>query len=141
MTIGLPPLPPSDPPHSTSDQRWLTQLQQLLNTALQGTNGYYTKSPTAGSTVTVPANVSSVLLRPAGVLATLTVQLPATVPDGTILRIVSSFGVTAINITAPSGVVILGPVTALVANIGCAYQFMAVNAANGVATATWQRLY
>jgi hypothetical protein len=140
MVQKLTPLPPSvtDKPEAS---RWFTQVQQLMNTALGGTNGYYTAVPVAASTVVIPSNVSSVLLRPAGVLATLTVQLPGAVPDGTIVRIVSSQAVTALTTTGVGAPTIIGAPASLAANIGIAFQFMAVNAANGIATPTWQRLH
>ena len=139
MVQKLPPLPPSvsEKPEA---QRWFTQVQQILNTAVQGTNGYYTVAPTTGSTVVAPSNVSSVILHPAVTLATLTVQLPGTVPDGTILRVVSSTVITALTITATGGATVLGAPASLAANVGPSFQFMAVNAANGIATPTWQRL-
>jgi len=138
--LKLPPLPPSAA-HNEQSQRWLTQVQQLTNTALGGTNGYYTLVPVSGNTVGVPSNVSSVLLRPAGTLATLTVALPGSVPDGTIVRVVSSAAVTSLTVSGVGSPAIIGSPAALVANVGIAFQFMAVNAANGIAVPTWQRLY
>ena len=140
MVQKLPPLPPSAA-HNTESSRWLTQVQQILNTAVQGTNGYFVAVPLAASTVVVPANVSSVLLRPAGTLASLTVQLPATVPDGTIMRIVSSTTLTALTVSAAGGATVTGGPASLTANVGIGFQFLAVNASNGIAAATWQRLY
>ena len=140
MVQKLPPLPPH-PQRTAQDQKWFTQVQQLTNTALQGTNGYYTVSPVTGGVVVVPGNVSSALLRPSGTLASLTVQLPSGVSDGSMLRVASSAAVTALTVTSTGGTSVIGAPTALVANVGIAFQYMAVNAANGIAVGTWQRLY
>ena len=140
MVQKLPPLPPH-PQRTAQDQKWFTQVQQLTNTALQGTNEYYTVSPVTGGVVVVPGNVSSALLRPSGTLASLTVQLPSGVSDGSMLRVASSAAVTALTVTSTGGTSVIGAPTALVANVGIAFQYMAVNAANGIAVGTWQRLY
>ncbi len=140
MVQKLPPLPPH-PERTAQDQKWFTQVRQLTNTALQSTNGYYTVVPVTGGTVVVPGNVSSALLRPAGTLAALTVLLPSGVPDGSMLRVASSAAVTALTVTATGGASVVGAPTALVANVGIAFQYMAVNAANGITVGTWQRLH
>lgn len=142
MIPKLSPLPISSIPggRPPEDQRWLTQAQQQVNIALQGTNGYYYNVPVSAATVVVPSNVSSVLLRPVAGLAALTVQLPATISDGTILRIVSSQAITALTVTGTGTVTISGAPAALVANVGIAFQYIAANSATGVATPIWQRL-
>ena len=141
MTQKLPPLPPVTPPRNAADQRWLTQVQQLLNTALGGTVGYYTTVPAAAAVVKPPATASSCLLRPAGVLATLTVTLPGGVADGQVMAIVSSMAITAVTINATGSVAVQGAPTGLGANVGIAFQYLAANAANGLAAPVWQRLY
>ena len=136
----LSPLPPSLAT-TVEGSRWMTNAQQLLNTALESTNGYYAIAPVTGSTVVVPAKISSVLMQPLGALAVLTVQLPLGVPDGMVLRIASSQAITALTITGTGTVVILNAPTTLAAGAGVAFQFMAAAAATGIATPTWQRLY
>lgn len=77
---------------------------------------------TAGSTVFCRGGAdASLILNPAGTLATLTVTMPALPQNGDIQRITSSQAVTALTLT--SGKTVNGAATALVANVPVAYQF------------------
>lgn len=59
--------------------------------------------PTTGFTITIADNTSTLILNPAGTLATGTVTLPANPIDGQIIRIATSQIVTALTISANSG--------------------------------------
>lgn len=65
-------------------------------------------APTTGASITVLGPTSTLLLEPAGTIATLTVTLPAlaNLKQGQILRISSTATVTALTLTAGSGTTI-----------------------------------
>jgi hypothetical protein len=92
---------------------------------------YVTSAPGNAFSVTVPANCSTLLLRPAGSLSTGTVILPAALADGEKIEIWSSKTITALTVSGASGTTV---------NNGVAFQ-LAANASVGffwnAATATW----
>lgn len=100
---------------------------------------YQYAAPTAGSTVTVAANVNNLVLDPAGTLATLTVALPAAsaLIDGQTIHISSSQTVTALTMTAGSGTSISNSPTALTISTTTSYGYEFVYRA---ANTKWYRL-
>jgi hypothetical protein len=66
---------------------------------------------------------NKLVLNPAGTLATGTVLLPLNPADGQTLRVVSSQTQTAITFTANTGDLIVGAITALVANTPVEYSY------------------
>lgn len=64
---------------------------------------YSLQVPTTGFSITIADNISSLLLNPAGTLATGTVTLPATPINGQIIRIASSQIITTLTISPNSG--------------------------------------
>lgn len=97
--------------------------------SLTGTNAYVTtgsggyiqptrlttSAPSAGSTVS-PTVAESDYIVTTGSLATLTVNLPATPPNGHKITFMSTGGVTALTTTASGGATVLGAPTTLAAN-------------------------
>lgn len=87
----------------------------------------YYNAPVAAATVTVPAfdgPIQHVLLEPAGLLATLTITLPAA-SDGQTVVIGCSQIVTALTLNSTAGT-ILGGITSLAANaLGAHYTWSA----------------
>lgn len=111
----------------------------LIPTLLLGSGATQYSVPTTGGTVAVNANTTSVILDPAGTLATLTVTLPAAtaLTDGQRLRLASSQTITALTITAGSGTTIAQNPTALTVSTTGSYGYEFVY----VASATkWIRL-
>ena len=76
----------------------------------------YTNTPTTGFSLTVPNDANSIALTPAGTLATGTITMPAAPIHGQIVSIASTQIVTALTHSANTGQVLIGALTALVAN-------------------------
>lgn len=84
-----------------------------------------TNTPTTGFSYAIPANQAFTELTPAGTLATGTVTLPSVFPQGERLEIFSTQAISALTITAPGGLSIVGAaVTALAANTALAYRLV-----------------
>lgn len=100
---------------------------------------YQYAAPTAGTTVTVAANVNNLVLDPAGTLATLTIALPAasSLIDGQTLHISSSQTVTALTMSAGSGTSISNSPTALTISTTASYGYEFIYRA---ANTKWYRL-
>jgi hypothetical protein len=81
--------------------------------------------PTTGFSITVAAGTSTVLIEPAGTLATGTFVFPvlANCQDGQSLRIASSQTVTAATFTAGSGTTIVGAPSAITLSTTGAYNY------------------
>lgn len=88
--------------------------------------------PTAGGTVNVSANTTALTLKPAGTLATLTINLQDTPPDGHKISIMSTEIVTALTLGTAGDDSIVGGASALAANTPIAYVYRA-------ADTTWYR--
>ena len=86
---------------------------------------YSYQTPTTGFSIQVANGVTSLLLKPAGTLATGTITFPTTPIDGQTLRIASSQIVTALTLSAPAGQTILGPITTIAANGHATWQYVA----------------
>lgn len=100
---------------------------------------YQYAAPATGNTVTVAANVSNLVLDPAGTIATLTVALPAAsaLIDGQTLHISSSQTVTALTMSAGSGTSISNSPTALTISTTASYGYEFIYRA---ANTKWYRL-
>lgn len=84
---------------------------------------------TAGSTVTIPNNITNYVLNPAATLATLTVVMPSAPYDGQVVRVSSSQTVTALTLNGNTGQTVSNSPTALTisttANYGYAFVYQA----------------
>src|SRR5205823_1393392 len=69
--------------------------------------------PTTGFSITIGAGVSTLLLNPAGTLATGSITMPAVPVDGQIVRLATTQTVTALTLAANTGHTISGNVTTL----------------------------
>jgi len=86
---------------------------------------YSYQTPTTGFSIQVANGVTSLLLDPAGTLATGAVIFPVTPIDGQTLSISSSQTITALTLSAPTGQTILSAITTLAANDHTAWQYTA----------------
>jgi hypothetical protein len=86
--------------------------------------GYSLQVPASGGSLTIPNGCSSLLLNPAGVLATLTITMPAAPVDGQIVRLATTQTVTALTLNANAGQTISGNVTTLSATAPASYIYV-----------------
>ncbi len=90
--------------------------------------------PTDGQSYVVPNNLSTLVLDPAGALATMTVTMPAAPADRQRLCIAaSSFGITLLTMNPNSGQSLRGALTALAAQGFAVWTYRSSNA-------TWYRV-
>lgn len=98
---------------------------------IDGTNGilqsYAYQNPTTGFSYTIPSGTQTVLLDPAGTLATGTVTLPATPVDGMVVTITSTQQITAITFSPNSGQSVVGAQTTLPATQAAEFMYRASN--------------
>lgn len=98
---------------------------------------YSYQTPATGFSITIGASVKTLLLDPAGTLATGTITMPAAPVDGQIICIASSQTITALTVNANSGQSIKNAPTALTVSTtgpqGYAYIYRSSNT-------TWYRL-
>ena len=95
----------------------------LINKKATADQSYSSQAPTTGFSITIGAGVKTLLLNPAGTLATGTVIMPASPIDGQEVRIASSKQITALTITPNAGQTLLNAFTGatLAAGFGLAY--------------------
>lgn len=80
--------------------------------------------PTVGQTVTIASNTDILIIEPAGLLASLTVNLPSGVPDGKRIGVTCTQVVT--TLTFGGGTIING-ITTFAAGIGVEYVYRGAN--------------
>lgn len=97
------------------------------------TQGYSRVVPTTGFSQTVANNVSALVLKPAGTLASGTITMPASPLDGQELVIASSQTITALTLAGNTGQTVNGAATTLSANTSIQYKWVATDS-------TWYRL-
>lgn len=95
---------------------------------------YSKQTPTTGFSITIANNISTLILDPAGTLATGTITMPATPIDGQNVRFTTSQIITALTVSANSGQSIVGAPTTLALGQGAAFIYVLSNT-------TWYRLY
>ena len=104
---------------------------------IDGTNGliqaYDYQTPTTGFSYTFASGVQTLVMNPAGTLATGTITMPATPADGMTIRFSSSQIITALTVSANSGQSIVAAVTSLVLGGSAQYIYRATNT-------TWYRI-
>lgn len=84
---------------------------------------YSLQVPITGFAITVGNNISTLLLNPAGTLATGTITMPATPVDGQIVRLATTQTVTALTLNANAGQTISGNVATLTAAAPATYMY------------------
>ena len=99
-----------------------TQIKTFTKTA-----GYTYNAPITGFALTIAAGIQYLVLEPAGTLATGAVTMPASPPDGTVVRISSTQIITALTLTPNSGQTIVGSATTLAAAISIGYLYRSAN--------------
>lgn len=92
-----------------------------------------TSVPVTGNTITVTLGVEAWIAIPAGTLANLTFSLPATPPDGTVIRCASTQIITSLAVSSAGADSLSGQPSSLTAN---GFFTMIYNRAN----TTWYRI-
>jgi hypothetical protein len=93
--------------------------------------------PITGFSITIDDGVETLLLKPAGVLATGTIIMPAGATDGDNVKISSTQTITALTVTPNKGQSILNAPTALTVSTTAPYGYEFIFDAN---SATWYRV-
>lgn len=94
-----------------------------LNIAGERNTGYSLQVPVNGFAITIGNNLVSLILDPAGILATGAITMPSAPSDGQIISVITTFQVTALTVSPNSGQSIKGaPATLDSGNrFGCQY--------------------
>lgn len=95
---------------------------------------YSLQVPTTGFTITIADNTSSLILNPAGTLATGTITMPATPINGQLVRVCTSQIITTLTVSANAGQTITGAPTTLPLGGGFGYIY-------NLSGTNWYRLY
>ena len=103
-----------------------------MTAVLSGTNGllqsYDYQVPTTGFSYTFAAGVQTLILNPAGTLATGTITMPASPSDGMTITFTSSQQITALTLNGNTGQTVVGAVTFLPAKAGVTYVYRTTGA-------------
>lgn len=110
---------------------WVAYLQQFVAPA------YYYQVPLTGFAITIPNSVTTLILEPAGTLATGTVTLPTAPTDGQVVRITSTQTITALTVSVASTQTVRNAPTTFVPSLTglMGYEFIFV-----LSNATWYRV-
>ena len=108
----------------------------LINSQAVADQSKSVQVPLTGFTITIANNISSLILDPAGTLATGTINLPATPIDGQIVRISSSQTITSLTVSGNGNTIKNAP-TALTISATGSYGFTYIF---HTANTTWYRL-
>jgi hypothetical protein len=95
--------------------------------------GYTYNVPVTGFSLTIGSNIQYLILEPAGNLATGTITMPASPPDGYTVGISSTKNVTSLTLTPNTSQTIPNTPTALTAGVGITFLFRSANS-------TWYRI-
>ena len=98
------------PPGTTSaaQRLQLTGAGQVILSGAQADQSKWKQTPTTGFSITIGNASTTLLLTPAGTLATGAITMPATPVDGHIVRVVSSQTVSTLTVSANAGQSISG---------------------------------
>lgn len=96
--------------------------------------GYSAQVPTTGFSITATQTQSTLILKPAGTLATGTITMAASPMDGQEFRATSTQIITALTVSANAGQSIIAAPTTLSPGLGFGYIYV-------LADTTWYRLY
>ncbi len=99
-------------------------LGNFAHKAALADQSYSKQVPTTGFSITVGNGVGSLLLDPAGTLATGTITTPAAPVDGHILRLATTQTITALTLAANAGQTVSGAVSTLTAAAPATYQYV-----------------
>jgi len=107
-----------------------------MTTKIDGNSGvlqsYEYQAATTGFSYTFPVGITTLILNPAGTLATGTITMPAAPADGMTVAFSSSQIITALTVSANAGQSIVSAVTTLAAGGGAKYIYRATGT-------TWYR--
>lgn len=107
-----------------------TSIDTAFNSInLKGTSdqSYSLQTPTTGFSITIGAGVKTLLLEPAGTLASGTITMPASPIDGQEIRVSSTQSISALTLSGNSGQTISNPPTTLLAGQGFGYIYNLAN--------------
>lgn len=90
--------------------------------------GYSYQIPLTGFNVVIPDNCSDLILNPAGVLATGTINMPKTPINGQRVTIASTQTVTALTVNANTGQTIHGALTTIAGNGFATWRYLTLQA-------------
>jgi hypothetical protein len=109
----------------------------LTNTGARTDRSYSYQQPATGFSITIGNSVYTLILDPAGILATGTITMPAAPLDGQLVRMTSTQSITSLTVAANAGQSITNAPTAFTVNLtgDQGYEFI-YRAAN----TTWYRL-
>ncbi len=124
---------PKVSPFSVPWKMWIDVISRILTSVQYSTVAEYS-TPLTGFSLAASSSTSKMVLTPAGVLATGTVQLPATPADGAEWRLTTTKTVTTLTLNVVTGQTIMNAPTTLVAGAGVCYTYSTSNS-------TWYRLY
>ena len=124
---------PNQIPIVREDVIWKENQRQVINRIGNQVGGYATQVVVAGFSLQIPNSTGTLILLPAGTLASGTVTLAVNAPDGFVQRIMSTQVITALTLSAPTGTTIVGATTTLAANSEAVYFFVA-------ASSVWYKL-
>lgn len=100
-----------------------------MTAVISGTNGllqaYDYQTPTTGFSYTFAAGTQTLVMNPAGTLATGTITMPASPSDGMTITFSSSQQITALTLSGNTGQSVVGAVTFLPAKTGVTYVYRA----------------
>jgi hypothetical protein len=109
---------------------WVSTASSNIN----GTNPNMSlQTPLTAFAITIAAGITTLLLNPAGALATGAVTMPAAPYDGQEVTVASSQAVSALTVNANAGQTINGAPTAIAANASFRYKY-------NLSLTTWFRL-
>lgn len=108
-------------------------INNTIFKAVQADQSKSVQTPITGFTITIGNAVSSLILTPAGTLATGTINMPAAPVDGHMMRVLSSQTVTSLTVSG-NGKTLQAAPTTISANTSFAWMF-------DNASSTWYRLY
>jgi hypothetical protein len=95
---------------------------------------YNHQTPNTGFDIDIDNEVGTLILDPAGTLATGTITMPDTPYDGQVQRICTSATITSLTVNGNTGQTIKNPPSTLTAGSGCGFIYRSTNT-------TWYRLY
>jgi hypothetical protein len=108
-------------------------VAQIIALAQSTINAYSVQTPVTAFSITIANGINSLILNPAGTLATGTIIMPAAPVDGQIENVSTTQTITALTVSANAGQTILNTPTTLAEGTSFSYQY-------NLSTTTWFRI-
>ena len=113
-------------PNGSGTGEW----SRIVNTSA---NAYTYLVPTTGTSITIGTGITALVLNPAGTLASLTITMPLTPLDGSVLTLASTKTITTLSLSAASGQTLLNAPATLTGNTSVSFMYV-------LGITTWVRL-